>query len=105
MQNYLSEISRVLKTGGKCFITYFLLNQDSLTGVILNQSQFKFRFKFEHALAIDKNVPERAIGFYEDIIREQYQKFKLKIDNIYYGSWCGRKDFVDGQDIIVATKV
>jgi len=29
MENYLKEISRVLKPGGRCFITYFLLNNES----------------------------------------------------------------------------
>ncbi|AXF85333.1 Demethylrebeccamycin-D-glucose O-methyltransferase [Ephemeroptericola cinctiostellae] len=30
LEHYLSEISRVLKKGGVCFITYFLLNNESV---------------------------------------------------------------------------
>ena len=105
LDNYLSEIARVLKTGGTCFITYFLLNQESLTEIILNQSKFKFRFQIDNGLTVDKNIPERAIGFYEDVIRDKYKKLNLKINEpILYGAWCGRKNPVSGQDIILATK-
>jgi len=30
MRHYLSEVSRVLKRGGRCFITFFLINEESL---------------------------------------------------------------------------
>ncbi len=40
MENYLSEIARVLKSDGRVFITYFLLNPESLELIRANASKF-----------------------------------------------------------------
>jgi SAM-dependent methyltransferase len=47
MDNYLAEVSRVLKQGGNCLITYFLLNQESLEMIKNNKSLVPFEYKLE----------------------------------------------------------
>lgn len=106
LENYLSEISRVLKKGGRCFITYFLFNKESLYLIEKGKSRIDFKYRYEKYRVINEDIPEDVIGFNEEYIKTLYNRFDLKITcPIKYGSWCGRSDFVSYQDIIVASKL
>jgi ubiquinone/menaquinone biosynthesis C-methylase UbiE len=106
MENYFSEVSRVLKKGQRCLITYFLLNAQSLALIEAKLSTLDFKHVFGNYRTISKATPETAIAYAEEYIRALYEKFGLAIVNpIQYGSWCGREDFLSYQDIIVAVKL
>lgn len=106
MENYLSEVSRVLKKGQRCLITYFLLNAQSLALVDAKLSTLDFKYVLSNYRTTSKTTPESAVAYAETYIRELYEKFGLEIINpIKYGSWCGRKDYLSYQDIIIAVKV
>jgi ubiquinone/menaquinone biosynthesis C-methylase UbiE len=105
MENYLAEIARVLKQGGRCFITYFLLTPDSLK--LIEEKASGLLFKYElHGCRVEKaNVPEEAVAYEESKIRDLYEAHELKISEpISYGSWCGRNNGLSFQDIVVASK-
>lgn len=105
MENYLSEISRVLKHGGKCLITFFLLNEESENLIHAGCSTLDFKYKIEGCLTIDDRNPERAIAYREDYVKGLFGNYRLKIiQPIHYGSWCKRNTFLSYQDILVATK-
>jgi SAM-dependent methyltransferase len=104
LENYLSEISRVLKQGGTCFITYFLLN-DSANELVKNgQSQFSLKHTYENCKIETVEDPEYVIAYPETDIHKMYQKHNLDIQSTHYGNWCGRIDFTDFQDIIIGKK-
>jgi SAM-dependent methyltransferase len=104
MEHYLLEIARVMKKGGKCLITYFLINGESSSLIAKNESALGIRHKGENYWTSNPEVPGAAVGYDEAQAREGYGRFGLKIDNVYYGSWCGRKNYLSFQDIIVAEK-
>lgn len=105
VENYLSEIARVLKTGGKCLITFFILNEESENLIRSGRSTLDFRYKTNDCLTVDENDPEVAIAYSEKNVISLFEKYGLKIAQpIRYGSWCGRRDFLTYQDLIVATK-
>ena len=105
MENYLSEISRVLKQGGKCFITFFLLNQESLSLIEQKKSTMDFKFNYGDYGVERTDVPEAVVSYDENFVRNLYKKFGFKISEpIHYGSWCGREKFLSYQDIVVAIK-
>lgn len=106
MENYLAEISRVLKHDGKCLITFFLLNNESVGHIDKKQSFFDFRYDYGDYRVDNIDVPEAAISFNENFVRNLYEKHSLKIVNpIYYGSWCGRENFLSFQDFVLAIKL
>lgn len=106
MENYLSEVSRVLKKGQRCLITYFLLNAQSLALIDAKLSTLDFKYGFGNYRTISKTTSENAVAYTEEYIHKLYEKFGLKIVNsIQYGSWCGRKDYLSYQDIIIAVRV
>ena len=105
MEQYFSEISRVLKKGGRCFITYFLINPESIELINQKKSYIEFFEINKGIYSTDKEVPEQVIAFDEDLIRKFYTKNGLSVKTpFYYGSWCGRKKCIDFQDIVIAIK-
>ncbi len=115
MDHYMSEISRVLKKNGRCFITFFLLNHDSLRYINENMSTINFAYAFPignekdpvmyNYRTSDEKTHESAVAYDEQLIRSLYGKHRLEIvEPVRYGSWCGRKIFISYQDIIVAYK-
>jgi ubiquinone/menaquinone biosynthesis C-methylase UbiE len=105
MENYFCEIARVLKKRGRCLITFFLLNTESLKLIDTKLSTLNFRHDVGEFRTIDKNEPESAVAYDEKFIRKLYEKKRLNIaEPIRHGSWCGRKNFLSYQDIIIAVK-
>jgi ubiquinone/menaquinone biosynthesis C-methylase UbiE len=107
MENYLSEIARVLRKGGRCFITYFLLNPE--TRILIEQKQSRFDFSFERddgCFIQTKNPPEGTVAYDERFIRRIYERNRLNIiEPVYLGTWRRNgKDSEYYQDFILATK-
>lgn len=109
MENYLSEVARVLRHNGKCFITFFLLNEESRKLVAEKKSTLNFEYEIEdHCYSMDTEIPEQAIAFDESYIRKLYQRFDLEIETpVYYGDWCEREQSLlsEYQDIVIASKL
>jgi len=106
IENYLSEVTRLLKPGGRCLITYFLLTSESLQFIERKASTIDFRYELEGCRVDNKDVPEAAVAYDESSIREMYQKCKMDIlQPIHYGSWSGRKNGLSYQDIVIANKL
>jgi len=103
VENYLSEIARVLRKGGRCLISFFVLNQESLRLIKESKSTIDLRYEFGPARCVSNEKPELAIGYDEDYVIRVYEKSGLKIRSpIAYGSWCGRENFYSYQDQVVA---
>jgi ubiquinone/menaquinone biosynthesis C-methylase UbiE len=106
VNNYLNEICRVLKKDGKCFVTFFLLN-DEIKSSIENRDYFNFPFRYDNYRLLDKNVKEANIAFEESfLINNLFKNNNLVADNIYYGWWSGksRETSPGYQDTIVLSK-
>lgn len=104
IDNYLSEISRVLKKQGKVFITYFLLNDVSSYFVNKGKSQFGLKYSFENCKIESVEDPEYVVAYREDEVDDLCKKHHMKFNAVYYGKWSGREDGLDFQDIIVGEK-
>ncbi len=105
VENYLFQISRVLKPNGKCFVTFFLLNPESLSLIDKKRSRFDFKYSYGDCRIEHEDMPENVVSYTEILVRNLYEKNQLMIiEPIHFGSWCGRENFVSFQDIIVATK-
>jgi len=105
VENYLKETSRVLKSRGRCIITWFILNEETKKLIAENQSKLNFKYEDTNYATVDKSLPEAGVGFNESYVTSLYEKNGLSvIQPFYFGNWCGRKDFLDHQDIILAIK-
>jgi len=106
VEHYVEEIARVLKPGGKCMITFFLLNEESTHLIHSGNSALNFRYQMDSFLTTNKNTPEDAIAYEEEFVKSLLDKHGLVISlPIYYGSWCNREKFFTYQDLIVGEKI
>lgn len=104
MENYLREISRVLKKGGRLLVSYFLLNK--LSDELTKQGLADYNFEFYRAdyRIIDNKFPKSAVAYNEQYILDIIKCCGFNISNIYYGSWCGREKYTSYQDLVLAIK-
>ena len=105
MENYAGEIQRVLKKGGTCFITMFLLNEESQKLIQEGRSSQSFIHPLDGCVTADTKNPESAVAFQESSVRNLASRLGLFTrEPIHFGSWCGRREFLSYQDIVIATK-
>ena len=105
VENYIEEVSRLLKSGGRCLMTFFLLNDEQarLAGEGRQALQFTFgegvwRYVYEHSA-------ESAVAYEESYIRGVLQESGLILQEpIHYGGWTGRRDGLSFQDMIILRK-
>jgi SAM-dependent methyltransferase len=114
VKHYMSEISRVLKPGGKLFITYFLLNDETKNFMMSKVSSFNFCYQIdERCYTVDPNVPEAVVAYDDAYILELYRMHCLDLCELHYGCWRGhklsnqtlRQTYWDYQDLTIAVKV
>jgi len=105
LENYVAEVSRVLKPGGRCVITFFLMTEESEALIRSGHSSLIFKDRIEGCFTTNRNDPEAAIAYDETDVQEIYRRNGLAITQpTRYGSWCKRKDFLTYQDLIIAAK-
>ena len=97
MENYFNEIARVLKSNGKCNITFYL--SDKKPGdPYYNYSDVCHIYR--------KDYPEHGVFYNEDYIKNLFTKYGLNIEMIKYGTWSKKEKSTSEsyQDVIVANK-
>ena len=111
-ERYIAEISRVLRPGGRCWASFYILNPDSIK--MMNAGNGSLRFKHDHGTywTVNDKMPELSTGYQEDYIMDVFERNKLSLANgMHYGGWPGRPDLWDegtgkfgDQDLLLATK-
>ena len=103
IDQYISEISRVLKKGGRVMATFFLINKNVEELIASKKSMFSFDVDFGSYRTISKQVKESNVAIDESYLLEKVEKSKLMVEGIHYGSWCGRSDYLTFQDAVILT--
>jgi hypothetical protein len=89
VEHYMREISRLLAPGGVCVASYFLLNDETRTGVDAGQSFMSFRVEHSSGLCRlhDAATPEAAVALEETFVRQIHEQAGLRIRDIRRGRW------------------
>lgn len=103
--NYISQISRVMKPGATCFASFFLLNEESEKLMSESPTHMNFPYDKGHYRLHSSRVDAANVAYRQEWLEGILAHNGLKITAIHYGQWCGRKDFLDYQDIVIARKV
>ena len=106
VRNYLQQIHRVLKPGGVCFATFFLMNREA-EEFLRRSGKELFSNRREHHYLFHPRVKEANVAYDEEFLTGQLisgQGFRL--ERVVYGFWPGReRTALDNyQDICVFRK-
>jgi SAM-dependent methyltransferase len=104
IKRYLGEIARVLKPGGRCLFTCYLLNEEARHNIACGVSAFNLVHPVEEGFTCNPDVPEDQIGFDEGDFKSAVIENKFDIAGVYYGSWCGRRGAGNFQDLVVVER-
>ncbi|MFN7917914.1 MAG: class I SAM-dependent methyltransferase [Vicinamibacterales bacterium] len=102
--NYLREIGRVLRPGGTCVASHFLLDAPARAGIAAGTPFMSFGFDDESGLARlhSLRVPEAAVAIDEAFILDAYRRAGLTLTNVRRGRWWDGRS--DDQDILTSAR-
>lgn len=103
VKNYIAEISRMLKPGGICMVTTFLMDKGRQT------NGFSFPHNDKEHYFYNQVMPEVAVGYYSKFYTTQFASSGLKhMYEILWGNWRNSQEVVSlsgfAQDIIFFSK-
>jgi SAM-dependent methyltransferase len=105
VRHYLSEIRRVLRPNGRCLMTFFLLNEESMDRIRRGRARRQFVNEGDGYLYDVPRNPEAAVAYREEDLLGFVEQagFELHLP-IRYGNWTGRWRDHD-QDIVVVRRL
>lgn len=101
-ERYVREIARVLKPGGRCVASFFLLTAESRR--VLHAVTPRFRLVEPYYAVQDPDDPEAAVAYDEVTVRHTFERLGLRVDEIRHGSWTCQRDGMSFQDFLRAVK-
>jgi len=105
VDNYLGQIARVLRPGGRVLATFFVLDDAAEAGIREGRAFYTFRFGRDGHRVVDLDNPEYAIAFPEgDVLAALARNGLELVPPVHHGSWSGRNGAESFQDIVVAAR-
>ncbi|MEB3342773.1 MAG: glycosyltransferase [Okeania sp.] len=104
VRNYLEQVYRVLKPGGRLLFNCFLVNQQSEKLIAQGRSSQPLVHRLQEGFAKDKNAIEKGMGFLESLLLEWVNNAGFNMLGKSYGSWCGRIGCTSYPDMLIVEK-
>jgi SAM-dependent methyltransferase len=105
VRHYLSEIRRVLQPSGRCLMTFFLLDAESLESISDGRAKRSFAHEGDGYLYDSAEVAERAVAYREEDALSLIDRAGLALDGpIRHGRWRHRGPAATAQDVIVVRR-
>ena len=101
VENYLSELARVLTPEGRAFATFFLLNEASRDGIRRGISAMNFTHRTDRSWHERARFLEAAVAYDESDVMAMCDRAGLCVASVYHGTWSGRASGFDWQDIVI----
>lgn len=105
VENYISQISRVMKPEATCLISAFIINCESEDLMITKPTHMNFPYNKGFYRLHSARVDTANVAYDEEWLLEKLEKAGLEMQTIKYGEWCGRSHFFDYQDLVICRKV
>jgi SAM-dependent methyltransferase len=104
---YVSEVGRILKPGGRSLMTWFLLDDASRAGLAAGHSALPFKphpIYGERCYVVDPEAAEEAVAYDIGRVLGYYSQAGLDVSAVHFGGWSGRPDRLSAQDIVLGVK-
>lgn len=83
VDRYIQEISRMLKPGGTCMFSTFLMDY----GRTFKRSELSFIFHEDSSYFCSQQVPEKSVGYYLDFFKTKFYENNMTLKKIFLGGW------------------
>lgn len=103
VSHYLTEIKRVLKPGGICLATFFVIDQETLEYIRHKPDVMQFNYEFDTHYLHDKNVKDANIAFKWPVLQQMSKEAELTITHYHKGWWRGmaKDQCLNFQDVLL----
>lgn len=103
LENYVRQVARVLKPGGRLFSTWFLLDAEAERAIVEGKALFRFPHRFPKHAQAALHAPEQAIAFPRHYVLSVLESNGLEVESVHHGDWLGYSSGIESmQDVIVA---
>lgn len=103
VDNYIREIARVLKPGGRCIATVYLLNDRKREGIAAGTAAFTFAIAHGDCRIERPDPPEGAVAYEEATLLGMFERAGLPLaEPVRYGCWADQR--VQDQDFVITAK-
>ena len=100
--HYLSEIHRVLRPGGRCLATWFLLDGQSWPAVRAGTTQYGFGIDREGCRIARLDMPLMAVAYPRELVGTMVADAQLDVrEPVIRGNWYGDRSAPEHQDLLV----
>lgn len=106
VQNYLEELYRVLRPGGRAYLSFFILNEASKQGME-HIPDFHFKHDYGHYRLLDDQVKAANVAYEETFLKTSLlPESRWTFIHQYYGYWSGKRaiEQPDFQDFVIVEK-
>jgi ubiquinone/menaquinone biosynthesis C-methylase UbiE len=110
MEHYLDQIARVMRPGGQCVATYYLINDESLRLMKSGAGAKRFKHYEGPCWVISDKIPELSLAYDQAYVQRLLADRKLEEKRVVHAGWCGRAPFWSekpgpgDQDVVVARR-
>lgn len=102
MEQYVRDVGRVLKPGGRCLASAYVLNEFSEQRMRAGHTDLVLSAEIDGGKAFDAAVPEYIVGWQEETLRKAVAEAGLHVvEPILRGAWCQSTGALSYQDLIV----
>lgn len=91
VQHYLTEMSRILKPGGRAMITFFCI--DNISEPYMTSGDIRFPYNDDNCFIMSQKVPEANVAYRREIIDKLLNEAQLKLMHIIPGRWSGAPEY------------
>jgi SAM-dependent methyltransferase len=104
--NYLKQTRRVLREDGRCFATFFILDDEAEALIRDGRSSIDIRHQMPDGTRVQQpKLPEAAVAYREADLREMVKEAGFEIAQLHRGQWPGRERFLTYQDVCLLEPV